>query len=259
MQRKIKSIYYHNPHPKGFEKIIKWYKALGYRFIDIEELENILLLGKNEEKLAFISLDDGWRGNLNLLPIIEKHNVPITIFVAVEPLHSGNYWWEYIAEDRGGRKMFEFKNLPFGDFTSQLAETKKRISLGRSALAVDELRKLSNHPLLSFHSHSFNHPILTNVPNDVLDMELKKSKEELEDLCHKEVWAFSYPNGSLTEREVLACKSIYRMAFTTEQRHISLYDNPYLLPRIALTGDFLRDLLKIYGIWPIIKNILGKS
>lgn len=85
--------------------------------------------------------------------------------------------------------------------------------------------------------------------------ELSESKSYLESLTGKEVFAFSYPNGSLTSREVDACRDYYKLAFTTEQRNISLDDDVFLLPRYALTGDYYRDLLKVKGIWKILKGI----
>ena len=96
-------------------------------------------------------------------------------------------------------------------------------------------------------------PILSDY---VLDMELKSSKETLEAYTGNQVYAFSYPNGSLTSREVDACKRYYKLAFTTKQRHIKLSDDLFLLPRYALTGQYYRDLLKIWGIWKWIKTIL---
>ena len=112
--------------------------------------------------------------------------------------------------------------------------------------------------MVTIQSQTVNHPILTNSPEDILAMELKESKVELEQLTRKEVYAFSYPNGSLTEREVQACKQYYKLAFTTEQRHIELSDDLYLLPRYALTGQFFRDLLKVWGIWKWLKIMINK-
>ncbi len=252
----IKSLYYHNPNSMGFEKMIAYYKRKGYRFIDLEELYAILKTKKTlREKLVFISLDDGWKGNFQLIPVIEKYHVPICIFVATEPLISGNYWWEYVMKEMGVKQMFEFKKLPYTDFYKQLAEIKKRNLLERSSITKEELIELSKHPLVTIQSHTVNHPILTNSPEDILAMELKESKVELEQLTRKEVYAFSYPNGSLTEREVQACKQYYKLAFTTEQRHIKLSDDLHLLPRYALTGQFYRDLLKVWGIWKILKKM----
>lgn len=253
----IKSLYYHNPSVQGFEKMVAYYQKRGYRFIDLQELYDIL--GKRKpltEKLAFVSFDDGWQGNFQLIPIIEKYQVPICIFVATEPLESGNFWWEYVAKYMGVKKMFQFKNLPYGEFYKQLAEIKKRISLKRSAMTQEQVMKLVRHPLVTIQSHTVNHPILTHVPDDILHSELNDSKVILERITGEEIFAFSYPNGSLTSREVDACKLHYKLAFTTEQRDIKLGDDLFLLSRYALTGQYHRDLLKVWGIWKWLKKIL---
>lgn len=230
----------------------------GFRFISVEELYSILTERKEiKEKLGFISLDDGWQSNIKLLPVIEKYNAPICIFVATEPLVSGNYWWEYITKQRGRKGMIKFKSLPYNEFNRELEAAKKEVHLERSSMTTEELKEIAKHPLVSIQSHTVNHPILTSVPDDVLKKELVQSKQILEELCGTKMFAFSYPNGSLSEREVNATKTVYQLAFTTEMRNISIKDDLHLLPRVALTGDFYRDLLKVNGIWPIIKRIAG--
>lgn len=253
----IHSIYYHNPLPSQLERIIRWYSCYKYRFISIDEFRDLLLNKKEiKEKMCLITLDDGWAGNLELLPVLEKYNVPITIFVATEPVESGNYWWEFISKERGRKGMEKFKAKPYIAFNKELEVSRNKIHLERSSITTDDLIKLSNHPLVSIQSHTVNHPILTNAPNNVLDMELRESQKKLEEVTGNTVYAFSYPNGTLSDREVNAAKKYYDLAFTTEQRHISLEDNPHMLPRVALTGDYYKDLLKIYGIWPYIKKVL---
>ena len=255
----IHSLYYHNPNPEGVEKMVRYHLRGGYKFISVEELYGILKREKPlKEKLAFISFDDGWQGNLRLLPIIEKYNVPICIFVATEPLVSGNFWWEYVAKEIGNKKTQDFKKLPYKEFYTRLEGYKKRNPLLRSALTIDELRTISRHPLVSIQSHTVNHPILTHCPDAVVERELADSKQWLMELTGHDVFAFSYPNGSLTKREVEACKRHYSMAFTTEPNNISITGDMYLLPRYALTGDYHRDLLKIWGIWdPLKKAVKG--
>lgn len=254
----IHSIYYHNPKPEQFERLLIRYLKKGFRFISIEDLYALLIEQKPvHEKLCFISLDDGWRSNLELLPVIEKYHIPFCVFVATEPLLSGNYWWEFITEQRGFREMVKFKELSFNAFNKQLEQAKKQIHLNRSSMTEEDVRCLAKHSLISIQSHTVNHPILTSVPDDVLEKELSQSKIILEGLIDKEVFAFSYPNGSLSVREINAVKKEYKLAFTTEMRHISINDNLFLLPRVALTGNYYRDLLKIYGIWPIVKKIVG--
>ena len=138
----IHSLYYHNPQPDGVERMIKYHQKLGYRFISLAELYEVLKRKSPVgEKLAFISLDDGWRGNLKLLPIFEKYKVPMCIFVATEPIESGNYWWEYVQKEIGYKKLQEFKNLPYKEFYQKLAEFKKRNLLNRTAMTKEELLK----------------------------------------------------------------------------------------------------------------------
>ena len=136
-----------------------------------------------------------------------------------------------------------------------MVEIKQQITLNRSAMTKEQLIDLAKHPLITIQSHTVNHPILTNSPDYVLDIELKSFKKTLEAYIGNQFNAFSYPNGSLTSREVDACKRYYKLAFTTEQRHIKLSDDLFLLPRYALTGQYYRDLLKVWGVWKWIRKI----
>lgn len=258
----IRSLYYHNPNPEGFEAVIRHLHSKGYKFISIDELYDRLKRNDTKGKLAYVSFDDGWQGNLKLIPIIEKYNVPITIFIAVKPITDGNYWWEFVAKKVGYSKMQDFKKLPHNKFESQLKQVKNEVgALERSAMTMDELKEISKHLLVSIQSHTVNHPILTKLPNDMLEFELKESQKQLEEITGKEVFAFSYPNGSLTDREINATKKYYKIAFSTEQNNIRISDDIYTLPRYALTGNYKLDLLKLYGLWKYmrkLKNLIKK-
>ena len=124
---KIISLYYHNPIISGFEKMIKHFQNRGYRFISVDELSEIMHqeIAIND-KLVFLSLDDGWRQNLKLIPLIEKYNVPICIFISTEPVLSGNFWWEYVSKTRNRAELEKFKNLPYEDFYNQLQKIKSQ-------------------------------------------------------------------------------------------------------------------------------------
>lgn len=253
---KIHSLYYHDPIDSGFEKMIRYYQRGGYRFITVKELMGVMKTRKPvKERLAFISLDDGWRQNFELLPIIEKYNVPICIFVATEPVESGNFWWEFVGKTRDKRGVEDFKTLQYKEFYQQLAEIKKSIKLERSAMTIDEVKIIAKHPLVSVQAHTVNHPILTTQPDDVAEFELKESKKILKEWIGNDIVAFSYPNGRNTQREAELAAKFYEIAFTTIQRHIDISDDIMLLPRYGLTGQWPRDLLKVWGIWKWFKSI----
>lgn len=252
---KIISLYYHNPIVSGFEKMIKYWQKRGYRFISIDEMREIMLSKKEiKEKLAFISLDDGWHQNLELLPIIEKYNVPICIFISIQPVVEGNFWWEYVGRVYDKQGVNEFKLLPYEEFYKQLNAIKEEVTLKRSAMTIDEVKQISKHPLVSLQAHTVNHPILTSVPDGILEMELKNGKEILEEWIGKKVYAFSYCNGRNTKRESEMARRYYDIAFTTVQKNIQVEDDVMLLPRFSLTGQWPRDLLKEMGIWWKIKH-----
>lgn len=256
---KIISLYYHDPIIEGVEKMIIYYQKRGFRFISVVELLAIMQEGKPlQEKLAFISLDDGWKQNFELLPIIEKYHVPVCIFVATEPVLSGNFWWEYVSKFRDKRELEEFKKLPYKEFYRQLEEMKSQIKLKRSAMTKEEVIAISHHPLVSIQAHTVNHPILTTQPDDVVEMEMREGKKILEEWIGKEVFAFSYPNGRNTCRESNMARKYYDIAFTTKQKHIHIGKDIMLLPRYGLTGQWPRDLFKAWGLWKVLKMICVK-
>ena len=254
-KEKFLSIYFHAPSPELFEQIIIWCKKRGYRFIDINECYDILSNKRvPKDKVVYFSFDDGWNSNLDLLPVAEKYNVPMTIFVATEPIESGNYWWEYAAKSGIPDKIFEMKKLEHSKFIEELENLKKDVKLQRSSITEEELAVLANHPLVSLQSHTVTHPILTNCSPETLDWELVESKKHLEKNIGKEVFAFSYPNGDVGDREVKAVeKAGYRIAFTTKPTAINTTNpgNMFLIPRKAINtnGGKYENLAKVIGIW----------
>ena len=179
---KIISLYYHAPIVSGLEKMIKHYQNRGYRFISIEELLSVMQTRMPlKEKLAFLSLDDGWHQNFEILPVIEKYNVPVCIFVSTQPVIDGNFWWEYVERVRDKQGVNQFKLLAYEDFYRQLDEIKKKITLPRSAMTIDEVKEISKHPLISIQAHTVNHPILTSVPEDVLEFTTVQKNIDIND------------------------------------------------------------------------------
>lgn len=250
----VSSIYFHDPSPKLFEMVLKWYVKHHYRFISLAELKQLLRSKSNpKERLAFISFDDGWQSNLKLIPLCEKYNAPVTIFVATEPLVAGNYWWEYVTQKYGRPTMLSFKKKPENEFYADLAKVKSDMKLERSSMTIDELKSIASHPLVTIQSHTVNHPILTNLSTETLEKELSESKQTLQELIGDTIDVFSYPNGNVGQREIEALKKTgYRFAFTTQALPFDVGNlNPYLLPRMAMNvhGGKYENLAKLTGVW----------
>lgn len=247
---KVLSVYFHNPSPEAFEKTIRWIADRGFEFVTVEKLILYMQGGyKPKGRIAIVTFDDAWRDNLKLIPVIEKYNVPITIFAPIEPLLSGNYWWEY-AQKKGGYSLSnKMKALKENEFNNAIDDLKNEVVLSRSAMTIDELCRISEHPLISIESHSYSHPILTNLSEPSLNYELSQSKQYLSETLKKDVQWFCFPNGSLTEREIKIAQKYYKGAFSTIQDEPKVGGDIYKIPRYALNDDYWVNLAMMIGIW----------
>lgn len=254
----VLSLYFHDPLPESFEKVILWCKKKGYDFVHIDEITDYAK-GKplKHEKMVHFSFDDGWLTNKALIPVIEKYNVPITIFVPVEPLESGNFWWNYAyAKHKSNEKVEEFKTYDEEKFNSEIKKIKQEIELDREAVTFDELKEMSKHPLINIQSHTYNHPILTNVNDRQLDFELSESKKFLSTLLNKDIDTFSYPNGSFGKREEDAVSKHYKCGYTTEEKFVQPGSNIFRIPRTCLLDNYWSNLSRIVGAWKVLKRIV---
>ena len=254
----VLSLYFHDPKPESFEDVILWCKKKGYDFVHIDEITNYV---KGEtyrhKKMVHFSFDDGWLTNKALIPIIEKYNVPITIFVPVEPLESGNFWWNYVyAKYKSYDKVEEFKTYEDEKFNREVNYIKQEIKLEREAVTFDELKEMSKHPLINIQSHTYNHPILTNVSDKRLDFELSESRKFLSTLLDKEIDTFSYPNGSFGKREEEAVSKHYKCGYTTEEKFVQSGGNLYRIPRTCLVDNYWSNLSRIVGAWKVLKKLI---
>ncbi len=257
MKAKLISIYTHQPEPQPFEKMLKMLQRQGYKFISLKEL---LIWYNNQDifrdqKLCFISLDDGFASNLKLIDACEKYQAPLTIFVATRPLLVGNYWFRYVYEMSSHDKLANTRamQLPYDEFC-QLVQQAEKHPLPRVAMTPEQVRDISQHPLVTIGAHTVTHTILPQMPDDVLHEELIQSKQYLEELTGKPCNSFSYPNGSFSERDIEAVRKVYDIAFTVEQRKPHPDDDMMKVPRIGVTCSPIRDQLKIWGVWPWLKK-----
>jgi len=252
----VLSLYFHDPTYDAFERIVKWLVRHHYSFVSADALVSYIKgEGILPRKSVYISFDDGWKSNIKLLPLIEKYKIPVTIFVASEPLSSGNYWWEYAKASGGYSKVKDFKALNEKVFVSELDSIKKTMKLERSSMTVNELVDLSSHPLIDIQSHTHSHPILIHLSEESLDFELTHSKQVINQIISKEIDKFSYPNGSYTQREKDYVKKYYKCAFSTIQSYPAVGGDLYEIPRIALTDDYWSNLAKIVGAWSLIRRL----
>lgn len=253
----VLSIYFHNPSVLLFKGIIRFLRANNFQFISENEMHKIVIGEQNvNERKVFISFDDAWKGNLKLIPVIEKYQIPISIFAPVKPVVSGNYWWEYVPYlinkypeincDEDLKIMINTQRMKY------VREAVAEIEIERSAVNITELEYLHNHPLVTIGSHTYHHPISIKCTDEELAFEYSESKKILESWLNTEIKSFAYPNGDYDERDVkLLRKNDYKMAFTTNPNLTKENIGVYEIPRVSVNtkGGKYENISRILGLW----------
>ena len=250
----------------NFEKQIKTLKSK-YKIVSIDELINNLREGINKFMIA-ITFDDGYKDNLSCaLPILEKYQVPASIYVTTSFLEKNVcIWWYELKGTIQNKSLlnfvyekqnfnFELKNhkqkfLAFNvlrklflnlkpdkqiELLEQITETKTRKNYSEICLNPDEVKILDNSSLITIGSHSHNHLNLKILSNDEILYEVKKSLGILENLLGHKVKHFSYPYGEKNQNSSQKYNIIENLSFdsavTAKAYPIKNY-NLFSLPRI---------------------------
>jgi peptidoglycan/xylan/chitin deacetylase (PgdA/CDA1 family) len=245
-----------------FEKLIIYLKA----FFDIVPLELIKTPGKGLPRLA-ITFDDGYLDNLLVAkPILDKHDVPATFFIATKGIDSGILWYDKITEAfRASNNIYckdtnsliplsntkfrteaasdlIFKNKsrkitqdPEGDMNELLVGIGLP-SYPRLMMNSRELKLITSNGLHQLGAHTHDHTILTSTGIDEAREQITKSKVLLEQITGKEILFFAYPNGRPTFDFNDSHKQIintlgFKFAFSTSDGGISAASDRLALPR----------------------------
>lgn len=258
-KKNITIILFHKIKPETFEKNILILKKL----YNIISLQDYLFFRQNKvnslpAKSLIITIDDGHKSNFELLPIIQKYNIPITIFLCASIVDSHRHFWfeDAISAGMDIRELKTKSNVNLTDELKLIGFEKDKLFKDRQSLSVDEIREME--PYVDFQSHTNYHPILTNCSSELAYSEIKLSKEKLEQLLRKKINALSYPNGNYSKREMdFSIKAGYSLALTLDCGFNDRTTDLMSLNRIALQdNDDKNELIsKISGVWCFLKNL----
>tara|TARA_Y100001970_G_scaffold2704_1_gene3203 strand:+ start:58139 stop:59158 length:1020 start_codon:yes stop_codon:yes gene_type:complete len=249
-----------------------------YNCVSLSELMN----SSNDEHNGFkvaITFDDGYKDNYqNALPILEKYNIPATIFISTRFIEGDiqTWWydlWEIVLNN--SRLDFQINEKQYSvvitsitrklkiyhlisnylimmDYKSQTTFMKKLISkypvqvYKQEFLNYDELNKLNNHQLITVGAHSHNHSSLSNISNRELLFEISHSKKLLEKKLKSKIEHIAYPYGrkeNISTRVIEATREVgYKYGYTTLCRKFNRND-PYYVPRHLINDSI--DLKKL--------------
>ncbi len=258
-RRRVTIVLYHDPEPRAFERHLSVLRR-HYSIIELRTFVDALTRGTMRElprKALVVTLDDGHRGNRALVPVLERLGVPVAIFLCASIVGTERPYWFKHVDDPGPLKRIAD------------AERLERLRLaglpeygnGREALSDDELEEMSG-PLVDFQSHGRSHPILPRCDDTTARMEIVGSKEELGSRYGFDIYAFSYPNGEHSERELrLVREAGYQCGVTIEHGFNTARSDPYRLKRICIDDfdDIDALLVKSSGLWGGIRALSARA
>jgi len=257
-------------------------KTLEKHFYYLKKYTNVISINdyfeqkwdKNKLNVA-ITFDDGYRNNmLYLKPLVEKYELPISIYITGLTNTPYKFLWadfadlvlyftkrdafvignqefrktetgNYINNEGLSPKLkikevgnWGYKEEFFQLFESEFNEIQKNPELVDywQIMSDEEIQSCSKSPFISIGSHSYYHNNLDNIPFSNAKQELIDSKNYLENLTQLAITELAYPDGAYTEE--LAFWANKELGFDKQLALSFRFENdsikPYMRSRIGL-------------------------
>lgn len=208
------------------EQCLRETQRQGFTFISAADLPRAL---SSKERLAMLTLDDGYANNRLLLPLLHRLHIPALLFVTTDTLlRQRCYWWDVLAREAAGdpqlsEKRRALKKLKPAEIEHELTQRYGDACFQPQGdhdrpLIADELREFARDPLITIGNHTHRHALLDQLSESEVREELQLCQQHLTDLLGEAPTTLAYPNGrwnSVAADE--AAKIGLQYAFTTEQ------------------------------------------
>ena len=213
-------------HARRFDDLCGWLAAW-FNVLPLDQAACNLKAGTLPARAACLTFDDGYADNYRVaLPILRRHGLSATFFVATGFLDGGCMWNDIIIESIRAcqRPVLDLSGLGLGRHTladgrgrqaaivalidqikyrsapQRVAMTEQLALLAQVALPHDLM--MTSNEVRAMHqagmqigAHTVSHPILARLTDEQAQHEIQASKRCLEQLLNERVSLFAYPNG----------------------------------------------------------------
>lgn len=245
------------------------YLQTRFRVIGLDDLANASgRKSGSTESWCVITFDDGWEDTYSrAFPGLKKYGLPAVVFLATDAIGTtGGFWVERVkhawrvpaARERmksAVQAIAAAMVTGSGDLEDLVEWLKRMPSAKRDAILehvfpgggngdngaqVDAMLSWEQALEMSragveIGAHTVSHPLLTYEEPDVVERELKVSKQVLEEKLGKQVRAFAYPNGDWNEQVRKKVEDAgYQWAFTTHPGWHGARENSRTISRLLL-------------------------
>ena len=274
--KEITVLMYHKVDPKNFEKQVAYIKKY-YNPISEQDLHDYYYKNKElPENSVLLTFDDGYLNNyLYAWPVLKKYEVPALIFLTTGLIGKNKMAWfdeiDYVLEKTTKKEIVfdgkkyklnkkgktnlikkyyyyaitlpeEEKNKIIQNLVKQTnVKLPKNLDKDNAFMNWNQIKEML--PLVSFSSHTVNHPILPNLYLERKKEELKASKIEIQKKSGKAPLSICYPNGDYDEETIKTSKELeYKLGFSSNFGRNNRKINPFTIQRI---GANIQDTPKI--------------
>jgi peptidoglycan/xylan/chitin deacetylase (PgdA/CDA1 family) len=221
--------------PDFLENVIRKLRRARLDLVSLDEMHRRLTEGDVQRRFICLTLDDGYRDNLQwAYPILKKHEVPFAVYIPTSfPDRLGELWWLALeaviarnsrinllvnGRERGfecvsvAEKRHVFDQL-YGwvrGFATEEAlrrvirDLSARYQVDLPAICQDlcmdwsELGGLAADPLVTIGAHTVNHVMLAKTPEKQVRSEMAMSRSVIEASLGLRPDHLSYPVGDAT-------------------------------------------------------------
>lgn len=201
--------------PGSFARQMWLLRRLGYQGLSMQHAMPYLR-GERQGKVAVITLDDGYRDNLeHALPVLQAQGFSATCYVVSDAVGRFNTW------DAG------------------------KLRVHKPLMTLAQLRAWRQAGM-EVGAHSRSHPHLTRCNDAELDDEIIAGRRMLEDHLGVPVDQFCYPYGDADDRVVSRVQAAgFDAATTTRRGRARGGDDAWRLPRVPVS---YRHLLPSFAL-----------
>ena len=254
---------------RRFNETLSWV-ARWFRVLPLDEAVSGLRNGTLPARAAAITFDDGYADNAtNALPILQRHKMAATFFIATSFMDGGRMWNDSIIEAvRGCRaKVLDLGDAGLGSYVLD-TQGQRRVAIeallglikyldpikrveavawvmqwAGSALPDDlmmssrQVKQLRNAGM-QIGAHTCDHPILARLSDEDASIEISLSKAALESLLQEPVTLFAYPNGKpgkdyLAKHAAMVQRAGFAAAVSTAPGVSTAATDRFQLPRFS--------------------------
>lgn len=255
------------PDAEQFDRIVSWITTW-FEVLPLDGAVDALKTAKLPARAAVITFDDGYADNCTVaMPILLRHQVSATFFIATGYLDGGRMWNDTITESlrQHHDEKLDLSELGLGCHQTD-SDEQKRQAIGKIIaqakylppitrnMVTDEIARLTGAQLptdlmmtsgqvremratgMQIGAHTVTHPILAQTGLLTARDEIVHSKVFLEQLLEEPVTLFAYPNGKpvddyLPEHAALIKEAGFKTAVSTAWGSADIATDLFQIPR----------------------------